>query len=176
MLKNRIVRHALYYGSIAAAICIVVAMIQFYGAHKSPFGRYKLPAFGINVLFILIAIWTYRATNKGVLTFTEGFSVGFLTNFFAALITALYFYLFLKFAGNESILLWVKENVDAIMKIKDSHVKTFGLDDFSNLLSQAKQIPTPGYVFLDELAKKQICIIAVTIISLIFRRHTYTVS
>lgn len=176
MIKNRIIRHSLYYGSIAAAICIIVALIQFYGAHKSPFGRYKLPAFGINILFILIAIWTYRATNKGILTFTEGFSVGFLTNLFAAFITATFFYFFIHLAGNESILLWVKENVDAIMKIKDSHIKNFGLDDFTNLLGQAKQIPTAGYVFLDELAKKQLCIVAVTIISLIFRRHTYTVS
>ncbi len=176
MLKNKIVRHSLYYGSIAAAICVIVAMIQFYGIHKSPFGRYKLPAFGINILFILIAIWTYRATNKGTLTFTEGFSVGFLTNLFAAFITATFFYFFIKATGNESILLWVKENVDAIMKIKESHIKTFGQEDFSNLLGQARQLPTAGYVFLDELAKKQLCIIAVTIISLIFRRHTYIVS
>ncbi|GAB3513836.1 DUF4199 domain-containing protein [Emticicia fontis] len=176
MLKSRIVKHALYYGSIAAAICIVVAMIQFYGIHKSPFGRYKLPAFGINILFILIAIWTYRATNMGIITFTEGFSVGFLTNLFAAFITATFFYIFIKLAGDEAILLWVKENVDAIMKIKDSHIKNFGLEEFSSLLKQAQQIPSAGYVFLDELGKKQICIIAVSIISLIFRRHTYTVS
>ena len=176
MLKNRIVKHSLYYGTIAALICIIVALIQFYGIHKSPFGRYKLPAFGINVLFILIAIWTYRATNKGVLTFTEGFSVGFLTNLFAAFITATFYYFFIKFAGNEAILLWVKENVEAIMKIKESHIKNFGLEDFSTLLKQAKQIPTAGYVFLDELGKKQICIVAVSIISLIFRRHTFTVS
>ncbi|MBA4850033.1 DUF4199 domain-containing protein [Emticicia sp. BO119] len=176
MLKNRIVKHSLYYGSIAALICIIVALIQFYGIHKSPFGRYKLPAFGINVLFILIAIWTYRATNRGILTFTEGFSVGFLTNLFAAFITATFYYIFLKFAGDEAILLWVKENVEAIMKIKDSHIKNFGLEDFSSLLKQAKQVPTAGYVFLDELGKKQLCIIAASIISLIFRRHTYTVS
>jgi hypothetical protein len=153
-----------------------VALIQYYGIHKSPFGRYKLPAFGINILFILIAIWTYRATNAGTLTFTEGFSVGFLTNLFAALLTATFYYFFIKLAGNEAILLWVKENVEAIMKIKESHIKNFGLEDFSNLLKQARQVPTAGYVFLDELGKKQICIIAVTIISLIFRRHTYIVS
>lgn len=176
MLKSRIIRHSLYYGAIAAAICIVVALIQFYGIHKSPFGRYKLPAFGINVLFILIAIWTYRATNRGVLSFTEGFSVGFLTNLFAAIITATFYFLFLLIAGDEAIMLWVKENVEAIMKIKDSHIKNFGLADFNNLLSQAKQIPSAGYVFLDEIAKKQLCIVAVTVISLIFRRHTYTIS
>lgn len=176
MLKSRIVKHALYYGSIAALICIIVALIQFYGAHKSPFGRYKLPAFGINILFILTAVWTYRATNRGTLTFTEGFSVGFLTNLFAAFITATFFFFFIKFAGNEAVLLWVKENVDAIMKIKDSHIKNFGLEEFTSLLKQAKQVPTAGYVFLDELGKKQLCIIAVTIISLILRRHTYTVS
>lgn len=175
MLKNRIVRHSLFYGSIAAAICIIVALIQFYGIHKSPFGRYKLPAFGINVLFILIAIWTYRATNLGVLTFTEGFSVGFLTNLFAAFITATLYFIFLQIAGNEAILLWVKENVEAIEKIRDSHIKNFGVEDYTTLINQARQIPSAGYVFLDELAKKQICIVAVTVISLIFRRHTFII-
>ncbi|WP_337040950.1 DUF4199 domain-containing protein [Emticicia sp. 17c] len=175
MLRKRIIRHSLIYGSLAALICILVALIQFYGIHKSPFGRYKLPAFGINVLFILIAIWTYRATNRGVLSFAEGFSVGFLTNLFAAFITATAYYIFIKIAGDEAIMLWVKENITAIEKIKDSHIKNFGLQDYNTLLNQAKQIPTAGYVFLDELAKKQICIVAVSIISLIFRRHTYTI-
>ncbi|WP_259016935.1 DUF4199 domain-containing protein [Emticicia fluvialis] len=176
MLKNRIIRHSLLYGSMAAAICILVALIQFYGIHKSPFGRYKLPAFGINVLFILIAIWTYRATNRGVLTFTEGFSVGFLTNLFAAFITATSYFIFLQLAGNEAIMLWVNENIQAIEKIRDSHIKNFGLQEYTQLLEQAKQVPSAGYVFLDEIGKKQICIIAVTIISLIFRRHTFNIS
>ena len=67
MLKHRIVRHSLFYGAIAAAICIIVALIQFYGLGKSPFGRYKLPAFGINILFILNAYFQNDCFVKKVI-------------------------------------------------------------------------------------------------------------
>ena len=176
MLKHRIIRHSLFYGAIAAAICIIVALIQFYGLGKSPFGRYKLPAFGINILFILIAIWTYRATNAGTLSFTEGFSVGFVTNFVAAFITGIFYYFFVKFTDNQPVLLWIQENIAAIEKIKSSHITNFGVEDYNSLLKQAMEVPSAGYVFLDEIGKKQICIVAITIISLIFRKHTYTIS
>jgi hypothetical protein len=181
MIKSKIIRNALIYGSIAAAICVFVAMLQYYGLHKSPFGRYKAPAFGINIIFIIVAVWTYRANNGGVLTFTEGFSIGFMTNLFAALFTALFFYVFVQFidsqwGNNQSIILWVQENVAGIENIKDAHIKNFGKTEYEDLLKQAKEIPSAGYVFLDELGKKQICVIAVTVISIIFRRHTFTVS
>ena len=68
MLQNKILRYALIYGSIAAVICIAVALIQYYGLEKSPFGRYKLPAFGINIIFVIVATWVYRANNLGVLS------------------------------------------------------------------------------------------------------------
>ena len=181
MIKNRIIRSALIYGSIAALICIFIAMLQYYGLQKSPFGRYKAPAFGINIIFIIVAVWTYRANNGGILSFTEGFSVGFMTNFFAALFTASAFFIFVQlidsqWSNNQAIMLWVKENVAGIEKIKEAHIKSFGIKEYNDLLQQAKEIPSAGYVFLDELGKKQICIIAVTIISIIFRRHTFTVS
>lgn len=181
MIKNKIIRSALIYGSIAAAICVFVAMLQYYGLHKSPFGRYKAPAFGINIIFIIVAVWTYRANNMGVLTFTEGFSVGFMTNLIAALFTALAFFIFVQFidkqwGNNQAIMLWVKENIAGIEKIRDAHIKSFGETEYNDLLKQAKEIPSAGYVFLDELVKKQLCIIAITVVSIIFRRHTFTVS
>jgi hypothetical protein len=181
MLKNKIIKNALIYGSIAAAVCVLVAMLQYYGLHKSPFGRYKAPAFGINIIFIIVAVWTYRATNGGVLSFTEGFSIGFMTNLFAALITAICFFIFVQFidsqwGNNQSIMLWVKENIAGIEKIREAHITNFGKEEYDNLLIQAKEIPSAGYVFLDELVKKQLCIVAITIIALIFRRHTFIIS
>ena len=181
MIKSKIIRSSLIYGSYAAIICIVVAMIQYYGLHKSPFGRYKVPAFGINIIFIIVATWTYRAKNFGVLSFTEGFSIGFMTNLFAAIITATVFLLFIQFidipfGNNQAIMLWVQENIKGIEKIKDSHIQNFGVKEYDSLLAQAKEIPSSIYVFIDEIVKKQICIIAITVISIIFRRHTYTIS
>jgi hypothetical protein len=181
MLKNKIVRYALIYGSLAALICITVALIQFYGLHKSPFGRYKLPAFGINIIFIIVATWVYRANNGGVLSFTEGFSIGFLTNIFAAIITGIAFFIFVQFIDkpfghNEAILLWVKENIAGIEKIKAIHIQNFGLKEYESLLNQAKEIPTASYVLIDEIVKKQICIIGITVISIIFRRHSFNIS
>lgn len=181
MNRNKILRYSLVYGSLAALVCIIVAIIQYYGLQKSPFGRYKVPAFGINIIFIIVATWVYRANNAGTLSFTEGFSIGFLTNLFGALITAIIFYLFIQlidipYGNNQSIMLWVQENIKGIELIKERHIKDFGVDAYNSLLKQAQEIPSAGYVFIDELLKKQICIIAITIISIIFRKQTYTFS
>ncbi|CAH0995262.1 hypothetical protein EMA8858_01382 [Emticicia aquatica] len=181
MLKSKILKYSLIYGALAACICIIVALIQYYGLHKSPFGRYKVPAFGINIIFIIVATWTYRANNLGILTFTEGFSIGFMTNLIAAFITGLVFFLFIQlidapYGQNQSILLWVQENIKGIERIKDTHIKDFGIIEYNILLKQAQEIPSASYVFVDEIVKKQLCIVAITIISIIFRRHTFTIS
>lgn len=181
MLKNKIIRYALTYGSLAAFVCIAVALIQYYGLEKSPFGRYKLPAFGINIIFVIVATWVYRANNLGVLSFTEGFSVGFMTNLVAAVITGVVFFIFVQFidkpfGNNQAIMLWVQENIKGIEKIKDIHIKDFGIQEYELLLKQAQEIPSAGYVLLDEIVKKQLCIVGITIVSVIFRRHTFTIS
>lgn len=181
MLQSRILKSALIYGAMAALVCIIVAMIQYYGLHRSPFGRYKVPAFGINIIFVIIAIWTYRANNLGVLSFTEGFSIGFMTNLIAAIITASVFFVFIllidvPFSNNQAIMLWVQENITGIERIKTTHIKDFGIVAYESLLQQAKEIPSAGYVFVDEIVKKQLCIVAITIISVIFRRHTFIIS
>lgn len=181
MLKNKILRYALIYGSLAALICITVALIQYYGLEKSPFGRYKLPAFGINIIFVIVATWVYRANNLGILSFTEGFSVGFMTNLVAAVITGLVFFIFVQFidkpfGNNQAIMLWVNENIKGIEKIKDTHIRDFGIKEYEVLLKQAQEIPSAAYVFLDEIVKKQLCIVGITIVSVIFRRHTFTIS
>ncbi|AFK05037.1 hypothetical protein Emtol_3911 [Emticicia oligotrophica DSM 17448] len=181
MLKNKILKYSITYGAIAAAVCIIIALIQYYGLDKSPFGRYKIPAFGINIIFVIVAVWVYRANNLGVLTFTEGFSVGFMTNLIAALITGIVYFIFIQlidkpYGNNHAIMLWVQENIKGIEKIKETHVKNFGLQEYEILLQQAKEVPTALYVFLDEVVKKQLVIVAITIISIIFRRHTFTIS
>lgn len=181
MIKSKIIRSSLIYGSFAAIICIAVALIQYYGLHKSPFGRYKVPAFGINIIFIIVATWTYRANNLGVLSFTEGFSIGFMTNLFAAIFTATVFFLFIQlidipYGKNQAIMLWVQENIKGIEKIKESHIQNFGVKEYESLIAQAKEVPSAFYVFIDEIVKKQICIIAITVISIIFRRHSYVIS
>lgn len=181
MLKNKILKYAFTYGTIAALICIAVALIQYYGLEKSPFGRYKLPAFGINIIFVIVATWVYRANNLGVLSFTEGFSVGFMTNLIAAIITGIAFFVFVQFIDkpfghNQAIMFWVQENIKGIEKIKDTHIRDFGLQEYQALLKQAQEIPSAGYVLLDEIVKKQLCIVGITIVSVIFRRHTFTIS
>lgn len=177
---KKAINYALKYGALAAVICMAVAMIQYYGLEKSPFGRYKAPAFGINIIFILVATWSYRANNAGILSFTEGFTVGFLTNLFASIITAFCFYVFVEwidvpFGKNQAILYWVDENIRSVERIKLTHIHNFGQKEYDSLLLQAKIIPTAGQVFIDEIVKKQLCIVGVSIISIIFRRHQFII-
>lgn len=171
MNKELLKRNSLIFGLGIAIVCIIVALVQYYFLGKSPFGKYKLPAFGVNIILIFFSIWYYRINNGGLLSFTEGFSVGFLTNLVGVLITAIFFYIFTEFIDNQAIVLWVKENIQNIEKIKVAHIKNFGLAEYENLLKQAQKVPTPFQVFLDEISKKQLVVVAITIFTLILRRH-----
>lgn len=171
MNKELLKRNSLIFGLGIAIVCIVVALVQYYLLGKSPFGKYKLPAFGVNIIFIFFSIWYYRINNGGLLSFTEGFSVGFLTNLVGVLITAIFFYIFTEFIDNQAIVLWVKENIQNIEKIKVAHIKNFGLEEYQNLITQARKIPTPFQVFVDEISKKQLVVVAITIFTMILRKH-----
>ena len=172
-MKHPILKYSLFFGSLAAACCIAVALIQYYTLHVCPFGRYKAPAYGINVIFIFVAIWYYRINRGGFLSFGEGFAIGFLTNIFAAILTGFVLYIFVQFVDNQPITLWIQENLITMQRMKEVHIKQFGEESFKQILAQSQQINNSA-VFFDEITKKQLCIVAVSLISVILRRHPAT--
>lgn len=170
-MKKTYIINILLYGLLAGIICVIISFIQYYGLGHNPFGRFKLPAYGINVFFIFASIWAFRIKNGGLISFPEAFGTGFFTNLVAALFAAIVYYIFVKIEGNEIINLWQKSNINEIVKIKASHVENFGLKEYLDLLKQASIRPSASDAFWDELSKKQLCIVAVSILALVFRRH-----
>jgi hypothetical protein len=173
-MKNKIIKNVLLFGSLAATCCVIVALIQYYALHVSPFGRYKAPAYGINIIFIFISIWYYRIKNDGLLSFGEGVVLGFFTNLIAAFLTGLVLYLFVQLIDAQPLTLWVNENLKSVEMMKEIHIKQFSQESFDKLLTQSKLPISPSTVFFDEITKKQLCIVAVTLISVILRRHLPT--
>jgi hypothetical protein len=170
-MSKTFVKNIFLYGLISGMICVLVAVIQYYGLGHNPFGRFKLPAYGINVFFIFASIWAFRIKNGGLISFPQAFGTGFFTNLISAFFAAVVFFIFVKIEGTDIINLWQKSNIMEITRIKASHIENFGIKEYTDLLKQASIRPDALDAFWDELTKKQLCIVAVSILSLVFRRH-----
>lgn len=170
MIKNKILRFSLIFGGLAAVACVLVGLIQFYGLGKSPFGKYKVPALGVNLIFIFFAVWYYRRYNGGYLSFSSGFSVGFLTNFFGSLLAGLLFFLFVL-TDNRPLVLWQQENMTNAKKIYNDEKDPKRKEEYKTLIENANLEIKPSYVFFDEVVKKQYVIIGIALVAMILRRR-----
>lgn len=89
---NPIVRKSLIFGSIAGGVCFLFFLVMYF-LNPNPLAL-RRPDLGINIIFIGVAIWYYKRENGGYLHFYEGFSLGFLTNIIAALLTGVLIFYF----------------------------------------------------------------------------------
>ena len=92
---NPIVRKSLIFGSIAGGVCFLFFLVMYF-LNPNPLAL-RRPDLGINIIFIGVVIWYYKRENGGYLHFYEGFSLGFLTNIIAALLTGVLIFLFLQY-------------------------------------------------------------------------------
>ncbi|MFN3848063.1 MAG: DUF4199 family protein [Spirosomataceae bacterium] len=170
MTKSKIIKYSLIFGGLTALACVLVSLIQFYGLGKSPFGKYKVPALGVNLIFIFFAVWYYRRDNGGYLSFSAGFSVGFLTNLIGSILAGLLFYVFVL-VDKRPLALWQKENIENAQKIYNQEKDLKRKEDYKTLIENSKLEIKPSYVFLDEIVKKQYVIIGIALIGMVLRRR-----
>ena len=170
MNNKAILRYSLFYGSLAAISCLIF-FISLYFVNGNPL-MFKRPDIGFNIIFIWFAIWNFRRHNGGTLHFYEGFSVGFLTNMIAALITGISIYLYLVFIDIQPLSNWIASSKQVLIDQK----ATFSIIlDERNYQAQLESLSNakPYQVILDELMFKQFAIIAITLLTMILRRLEY---
>lgn len=172
-MKQKIFKTSLFYGLIAGVLCFVF-FIALYFSSSNPLGL-RRPDIGFNILFIFLAIFMFRKSNDGVLHFYEGFSIGFLTNLIAATTTGLLIYLFIELIDEQPLKEWMQAGIDFVTREKESLSKSEVLDEENFKLQIASfENAKPYQIFLDEIMFKQLCIIAISLISMALRKHSKT--
>lgn len=168
MKRQRILKYGLSFGSIAGLICIFF-FIALYFSDPNPL-NIRRPDIGFNIIFIFVAIWYYKRRSGNILHFYEGFSIGFLVNMVAALISGIGIFLFITFYDSTPFQTWIDKGVLFLQNQKESLDAILNEESF-NLQVQALKDAKPYQIILDELMFKQLGIIAISLISMALRRH-----
>lgn len=168
MKRQRILKYGLTFGTIAGLVCFLF-FISLYLSDPNPL-NIRRPDIGFNIIFIFVGIWYFKRRNGGILHFYEGFSIGFVINIVAALISGVAIYLFLTFYDMTPFQTWLDEGVRFLESRKDSLDEVLNEESF-NLQVQALREAKPYQVIFDELMFKQLGIIAISLISMALRRH-----
>lgn len=168
MKRQRILKYGLTFGGIAGLVCFLF-FITLYLSDPNPL-NIRRPDIGFNIIFIFVSIWYYKRKSGNVLHFYEGFSIGFLVNIIAALISGICIYLFITFYDSAPFETWIEEGISFLKDRKDSLDEVLNEESF-NLQVQALKDAKPYQIIFDELMFKQLAIVAISLISMALRRH-----
>ena len=96
MYLFQLIKHAMNYGTIAGLLSFMLFII-LYAIVKNPLGEVSYIGFWIPVLFIILAVRSYKNNyGEGHITYGKAFRTGAYTGFFMAFLFSIMFYLFMK--------------------------------------------------------------------------------
>jgi Protein of unknown function (DUF4199) len=165
--RNQIFKYSITFGLIAGIACFLF-FLAMYSMKSNPLSL-RRPDIGINIIMIWAAIWYFKRNNGGFLHFYEGFSIGFLTNIIAALISGVLIFLFVEIVDKQPFITWIIEGKALMLREKETFAKILNDDNFRRgLLSLEKS--KPSTIIYDDLMFKQFAIIPISLFSMAMRK------
>lgn len=167
-MRKLLVTYTLRYGAITAVACILF-FLGLYFITKNPLSE-RRPDIVFNILFLFTAIYLVKKERGGYLHFYEGVSVGFMVNLFASLVTGLFLFFFLEFVDGVPFRTKVAHEIAFLIKDR-VRTKEFLTDESFQVLLNSIKNAKPYQLILDELMYKQVCIVPITLLSLVLRKQ-----
>lgn len=167
MTKNRILNISLFFGLTAGLLCFIYFLIMYFSL-DDPLAN-RRPDLGLNIIMIGAAIWYFRRKNNGYIHFYQGFSVGFLTNLIAALLSGILIFLFLQFVDYKPFETWLANSKQMLIEDRPRSQELMDEKTYQALLKSFDN-KSAALIILDELVFKQLAVIAVTLFSMGFRK------
>jgi Protein of unknown function (DUF4199) len=166
-MRKIIVLQGLKFGVIAGIACFLF-FLAFYALKPNPLYYYKLDL-GVVIILVWAAIWYFKRYNGGILHFYQSFSIGFLTNMVAALVSGILIYLFVDFVDIKPFTTWIIESKAVLLKDKESFVKIMNEANFERQLVSLDN-SKPYQIIFDVLMFKQLVIIPIGLLSMVMRK------
>ncbi|HLO43451.1 MAG TPA: DUF4199 domain-containing protein [Leadbetterella sp.] len=167
MKRKQILRYSLVFGFLAGVACFLF-FLGMYATKPNPLAL-RRPDIGINVIMIWASIWYFKRNNGGFLHFYEAFSIGFLTNIIAALLSGLLVFLFIEFIDSKPFIDWMAHGKALLLKDKEMFEKMLNEKSYrQSLLSFDTQ--NHSVIITDDLIFKQIAIVAISLFGMSMRK------
>ncbi len=156
------------FGGLAGATCLLF-FVAMYFTTPNPLSL-RRPDLFFNILFVFVGIWYAKKKNGGYIHFYEAFSVGFLSNLFAALVTGTGLYAFVSLIDPSPFNQWIAGGRQFLIDQKEAMSNILSEENFK-LQLEAFDKAHPAQLFWDEIIFKQFGIIAVSLISMALRKN-----
>ncbi len=167
MKRKQIFRYSITFGLLAGLGCFLFFTAMYF-TKPDPLAL-RRPDIGINIILVWAAIWYFKRNNGGYLHFYEGFSIGFLTNIIAALVSGVLVYLFIEFIDGTPFTQWMANGKALLIKDKEMFQKMLNEKSYrQSLLSFDNQ--KHSVIIYDDLMFKQVAIIAISLFSMAMRK------
>ncbi len=166
-MKKIILRQSLIFGLLAGFSCFLF-FITMYNLKSNPL-NFRRADIGINIILIWAAIWYFKRNRGGYLHFYEAFSIGFLTNLFAAIISGILVYVFIEFYDKTPFNVWIFEGKALMLKEKETFSRILNDETFRKQIISFDSLKT-YQIITDELMFKQIAIVPISLISMAMRK------
>jgi Protein of unknown function (DUF4199) len=166
-MRKVIILQGLKFGVLAGIACFLF-FLAFYALKPNPLYYYKLDL-GIVVIIVWAAIWYFKRNNGGILHFYQSFSIGFLTNIVAALVSGVLIYLFVEFIDMKPFTAWIEHSKTLLLRDKESFVKIMNEANFERQIVSLNN-SKPYQIIFDVLMFKQFAIIPIGLLSMVMRK------
>ncbi|MFN3784440.1 MAG: DUF4199 domain-containing protein [Spirosomataceae bacterium] len=166
-MKNKIIRQSLVFGLLAGVIGFLF-FIGLYFLTDNPLAK-RRPDVGFNLLFVGLSMWYLKKSNGGFIHFYQAFSTGFLTNIFAALTSGLLLFLFIQWIDQTPLQTWMTQGQQLLRDQRETFDKILNEEMYAAQMKALTNVK-PYQLFLDELMFKQVAIVGITLLGMVFRK------
>ena len=171
-IKSPLIRVGLLYGVLGGA----VAMILVLGLHfmdRNPLIDIRIVDVVILAVFLVFSMREFRDRyNYGALHYWQGISIGMITYFLTALISALFILVFIRFIDPDILQQYIDNRLTLLEQNKQQLIETINEQAYSKAVTGVKET-TAFDLALDDLLKKSFIGLFLTIIiAVILRKKT----
>jgi hypothetical protein len=168
-IKNHLIRVGLMYGAIGGAVVIVLILgLHFMG--RNPLIDIRIVDVVILAVFLVFSMREFRDRfNNGALHYWQGVSVGMVTYFVTALISAAFILVFVEFVKPDILQGYVTNRLELLDMNKQQLIDTINAEAYEKAVEGVKET-TASDLALDDLLKKSFIGLFLTIIIAVILR------
>ena len=164
---NKIVKFSLIFGLLAGVLYFAF-FLMMYAFIDNPLYD-KASPLGLQMIIVLFAIWYFKRKQNTYLHFYEGFSIGVLSNFLAALISGVLIWAFLQFIDIRPFDTWISESVNFLMKDRADKKDLMSDETFQNMITSI-QNSKPSTLILDRIIASFWLVFPIGLFTMVLRK------
>jgi hypothetical protein len=142
---RRVLQLSLFFGALGGFLYFLFFLLMYFTI-PNPLAN-KMAPLGLQLIIVLFGIWYYKRSNHSYLHFYEGFTIGFIGNFLAALLSGLLIYAFVEIIDMTPFTTWISESVSFLLTDRESKKEIMSDETFNRMLDSVRNSKTTSIIF-----------------------------